>query len=703
MNYKFLLSSAHSLSIVFLMYTATDRLLLTLKGHLSAITDLHYSKHGDRILTASQRDGVVRIWSWNSDPAAAKSSTSSSSSSNASIRNVSHILLKLTNSNASVSNGVRHGPPSRPNRSITSAIACDVAVWTCDDTKVITSQSELLKQNGNDIVVGSQYLFLWDSYSGHCLLGIPEAHSMPCPVVLPHPFLPSIICSAGADGVVRLWDWDSGKCIFLHTNIADFGPIETRERGTNFGYLDGEFSPDGTTLVLTDDSGRLTVLDSSNIGEGSRDMVEAKARSSPDWMKEQYFSNDYYDLFYDVNGYCVERGSERPPHLAPTGARCSHSGAPFSAGVNETLKCLRGPMPLCNNVARWHRQVVRECARKMTLRQVHLKGNLNRQYEATSTILVRHGSKSTSLLKPTAQGPPSGTPQASRSQNGALAGSSHRSSRHLSSNYRWSDDADIEMADDEPDHESDDEDFELTISNNGGSRARGPAVVDSESEDLELEDDQLNPSRSSSRHRLVVAEEEDESGDEFDEYVSMNNSPTGPFMADYDTHFFRMPSRELGNHVQRHWLHRNESSSSHGGRKLYTPQVGDVVVYIPQAHLGSLTEYPGVQTPPWQHWPDDATWPVVQCYVRNIRYRFPYKDYKTCNSVIAKLTLEATGIPELSTDRIFGWPSPTFTTLTKCHVFEVSLSIRQAEITSCTMVFLRRLLFNFIKVEPICR
>ena len=36
---------------------------MKLMGHVSAITDLAYSNVGDRILSASQKDGVARIWS----------------------------------------------------------------------------------------------------------------------------------------------------------------------------------------------------------------------------------------------------------------------------------------------------------------------------------------------------------------------------------------------------------------------------------------------------------------------------------------------------------------------------------------------------------------------------------------------------------------------------------------------------------------
>jgi hypothetical protein len=39
---------------------------------------------------------------------------------------------------------------------------------------------------------------------------------------------------------------------------------------------------------------------------------------------------------------------------------------------------------------------------------------------------------------------------------------------------------------------------------------------------------------------------------------------------------------------------------------------------------------------------------------------------------VARLTLEVSGLPELSVDRIVGWPNPNFIQPTKSHVFEVS-------------------------------
>jgi WD40 repeat protein len=641
----------------------TDRLFLTLQGHLSAITDLHYSNRGDRLITASQKDGVVRVWTWNVLVDSDTSLRHQGSSQDSRTRSTTHILIKLTNPSASSATDlrpIRNGPRSRPNRSLTTSISCDVAVWTHDDAKIITSQSELAKQNSNDIVAGSQFLFLWDSFTGHCLIGIPGAHSMACPVVLPHPSIAAVFCSAGADGFVKLWDWETGKCIFSHENAATFGPIEAHERGKNFGYLDGDFSPDGMALVLSDDGGRVTVLDPFS--------SQPSKWSCPEWMKEQYFSNDYYDLFYDSNGYCIERGSERPPHLAPRGARCSHSGAPFSVQVNDAFRGLIGPSPFDENSARWNRALTLSMVVQRRQESVSNRGNIVRQFDSVTSILLK-GSGIVPLnlsLKPSQQAEPIESPENIRSRAGAVTGSIRR----LSSNYRWRDYSDLDVAEDE-EHETDDEDFELNEANDATRRVGG--ILDSDSDEvMELEDDgeSVKSSRRSRRH----IDDDDSSSDEYIEYMSTNNVPSGLYVADFDLHFFRMMSREEGNSVRRLWLRRNESSSSYGGRKIYTPQIGDSVVYIPRTHQNTLATYPGVQTPPWQNWPDEVQWPIVRCIIRHVRYRFPFKAYqKELGSAVAKLTLEITGIPEHSSDRIFGWPAPAFISPSRAHIFELAL------------------------------
>ena len=525
-----------------------------------------------------------------------------------------------------------------------------------DDSKVLTSQCELVKQTSSEIQPGSQYIFLWDSFTGQCLLGIRGAHTMQCPVVLPHPILPSVICSAGADGVVKVWCIDKGECVLEHKNTVDFGPVEARDKGMISGYLDGSFSPDGTEVVLTDDSGRVTVLDCIKTNEN---------QSFPTWMREQYFANDYYDLIYDRHGYCIEKGSEQPPHLAPRGVRCSHSGAPLSEHVNTTFKRIVGPLPEPEKVACWsrirHRRLSRCPQRKL------LKRNVVSQFDPEATTMIGMELVETKSIPAEVAAPQQ--PSAPRSPR-------------LSSNWRWGDYSDILQEEGQVEEEEvdpDDDSYEL----NDTANRRTLQGEDEESDLGDFEEEspvrrnrrsdpetQIHRPARSTGNRRSYDDILDSDEEELVEYMSSNNTPSGPFRADYDTHFFRLTTGI--DSINRTWVHRIESSSAYAGRKGYCPQVGDVVVYIPRAHFDVIDEFP--TQPPWQNWPHGVEWPVVRCTIRSVRFRFPYKDFFSRNrSIVAILTLEITGIPELAREREVPWPKPSFVDLPRPQLFEVSM------------------------------
>lgn len=587
--------------------SASSQPLLTLKGHLSAVTDLQYSHAGDRLLSASQKDGVVRIWSWATDPCASRPASSALSTTGHVVK-LTHVLIKLIDPRRSERSGETQ-QRRRPNRAASSShVSCDVATWVCDDSRIVTSQCELVKQSGTDISEGSQFLFVWDSFTGHCLLGIAGAHSMQCPAIIPHPCDPRVFCSAGADGILKVWDGDAACCVFSHSNKVHHGPVDINDRGKSSGFLDGSFSPDGSTLVLTDDSGRAVILDCLKNWKG-------EDRSAPTWMREQYFANDYYDLIYDENGYCIERGSEQPPHLAPKGVRCSHGGTSYSTSVNDAFKKLVGPIPDAEDQARWDRQLVLSKAKAATDLSYKQAGNLVREFDPSTTILVQGDSSRVGLAVA-----PRSTVPSTQGQNNASSRPTHR----LSSNWRWRDYSDIlqeDAANDDDEPDSDDEEFEL------GERGPSSSILaDSEDSDENLEAEfEESPVAVRRGSRRTFANGED-SDDDLLEFMSTNNDPTGPFVADYDAHFFRM-SASFGD-VFRDWLLRIESNSSYAGRKSYAPQLGDEVVYIPRAHLETITSFPSLSAP-WQNWPDEAVWPVVRCCIRSIRYRFPFKAYRT--------------------------------------------------------------------------
>ena len=322
---------------------------------------MKYSNLGDRILTASMKDGVVRVWSWGKESpiiidglSTAASASDFTNNAQSKFSNITHLLIRLTPVNQSNS---QDGAQTSRRKGLASAVStsssvhCDGVTWTCDDTKIVTAQSSPAKATGIEIVPGSHMIYVWDSFSGRCLLGIHGSHTSLSSTLVAHPFIPSVVVSAGADGLARMWDLDRGDCFYSHKNTLLHGPIENASmRGKPCSYLEGQFSPDGSYLILSDETGRISVFDT---------MPDHDVLSAPAWMNEQYYANDYYELFYDSNGYCIERGSECPPHLAPRGVRCNHEGVGVAENVRDVFVNLSGPRALPPDAVRWSRNDIR--------------------------------------------------------------------------------------------------------------------------------------------------------------------------------------------------------------------------------------------------------------------------------------------------------------------------------------------------------
>ncbi|GAB2265780.1 hypothetical protein Dimus_000816 [Dionaea muscipula] len=95
--------------------------------------------------------------------------------------------------------------------------------------------------------------------------------------------------SAGYDGRTIVWDIWEGK------------PIRVYETGP-FKLVDGKFSPDGTSIILSDDVGQLYVL---STGQGEW-LGDAKY--------DQFFLGDYRPLIQDSHGNIVDQETQLMPY-----------------------------------------------------------------------------------------------------------------------------------------------------------------------------------------------------------------------------------------------------------------------------------------------------------------------------------------------------------------------------------------------------
>ncbi|KAK1435898.1 hypothetical protein QVD17_01671 [Tagetes erecta] len=129
---------------------------------------------------------------------------------------------------------------------------------------------------------------VWNAVDGslvHSLTG----HSESTYVLDVHPFNPRIAMSAGYDGKTIVWDIWEGL------------PIRIFEIG-RFKLVDGKFSPDGTSIILSDEVGQLYIL-STGQGEAQNDA-----------KYDQFFLGDYRPLVQDGHGNALDQETQLAPY-----------------------------------------------------------------------------------------------------------------------------------------------------------------------------------------------------------------------------------------------------------------------------------------------------------------------------------------------------------------------------------------------------
>ncbi|KAK3020599.1 hypothetical protein RJ639_046949, partial [Escallonia herrerae] len=132
-----------------------------------------------------------------------------------------------------------------------------------------------------------------------------------------HPFNPRIAMSAGYDGKTIVWD------------IWEGTPIRIYEIG-RFKLVDGKFSPDGTSIVLSDDVGQIYLL---NTGQGE---------SQKDAEYDQFFLGDYRPLMQDAHGNAVDQETQLTPYRRNIqDALCDASMIPYPEPYQSKYQRLR--------------------------------------------------------------------------------------------------------------------------------------------------------------------------------------------------------------------------------------------------------------------------------------------------------------------------------------------------------------------------
>ncbi|KAG6554673.1 hypothetical protein Mapa_003691 [Marchantia paleacea] len=170
-------------------------------------------------------------------------------------------------------------PPPRPGgprqRLLPTPRGVNMIVWSLDNRFVLAAIMDCR-------------ICVWNAVDGslvHSLTG----HDKQTYVLDVHPFNPRIAMSAGYDGRVIIWD------------IWDGHPIRIYETG-DYNLVDGNFSPDGSSLVVSDEVGQIYLFAT---GEGN---------AQKDAKYDQFFLGDFRPLVRDTHGNVLDQETQLPPH-----------------------------------------------------------------------------------------------------------------------------------------------------------------------------------------------------------------------------------------------------------------------------------------------------------------------------------------------------------------------------------------------------
>lgn len=185
--------------------------------------------------------------------------------------------------------------------------------WNADDSLVLTA-------------VSNHVVKVWNPENGS-LVRVLRDHTDEIFVIEPHPMYPRVICTAGHDGQIFVWDIgaptdpdiDAGRKVFEHKNVLE----EAQGHGSVF---DVKWSPDGLTLAATDSHGHILIFSCAD---------NEKFAALP---KELFFHTDYRPLTTDaITNTVLDEQTQVLPHLMPPPFLVNMDGAPYPAALQRLV------------------------------------------------------------------------------------------------------------------------------------------------------------------------------------------------------------------------------------------------------------------------------------------------------------------------------------------------------------------------------
>ncbi|KAL3137809.1 hypothetical protein ABBQ38_005065 [Trebouxia sp. C0009 RCD-2024] len=242
-----------------------------LGGHVNDVLLLQFSHDGQSIATGS-KDGTMRTWQ----------RTRRRHKKLSSWENKHVLKCELDDAAVRKAKQKRRAPP---------VASVNQLAWSCDDMLVLSSVSD-------------HTIRVWDAQAGvevQRLVGHQaQVHILEC-----HPFNHKLAMSASYDGTTKLWNLHTGQ-LLTSFSTQDTRPDIHTSWTDHIQLVDGHWSPDGASLVVSDVAGQW----------------HAYSMGAPDLVKharyDQFLESDYDRLTRDINNAVIDDNTQQPPHLRPT-------------------------------------------------------------------------------------------------------------------------------------------------------------------------------------------------------------------------------------------------------------------------------------------------------------------------------------------------------------------------------------------------
>jgi WD40 repeat protein len=688
-----------------------DHLLLKLEGHVNPVTDIQINSIGDRVLTASTSDGNVRIWSLSSDFTESVHIVLNLDDENEENENTASNFRP-------VQMRVR-GRNNAGNKSKVGIHVYNVCWTCDDQKVVTVHSVASNHHSSNNSDGEVTRLKVWNSVTGDILHVIKNISDTASRCLCRHPLNPSFLATAGEDGIFNVWNIEEEKNVmnyklvmenpdapgtFDPANIVDlsYSPDGSHIAATDsfgrlslFGLEDPQlfanviceqyFSSDYSEIMHDNEGNALDIgtqlpVHLSPVGvlcriNGSIHELQPKIQTYPIPVAEQIVKQKLAQLKDDRRA--LVREQEKMFRIIQ---RNKQSGRPTKTFLGlrknkESPKLLKKSSkpfsyrPKRFNYIDFDVEGYQPSPEELSYDSDYREGSSKNDDED----LVEDGrgddeeyagyfDEDSSLVLPTRRSKRRKALKKKR-ERAVRSGTMRRSRRartHVESyDDAYDDNESVSIAKPQTVRAARLKARKQRKAYNGGDSSQDEedddaTVSDMEEEDneevLALSDNSGEDDRPKKKRGRPKRDADDSSPSPVKQRKRLPQTSTSSSAAVQPkrTKKTKIDIFESALQIDRSWLQMDTPQET-----LYVPQIGDHVIYFPQGHKEHLQRFTEDVPPPWNSFPQK--WPLVECVVREVSYRFPKdQELRWCNSIVAEVTLAIIGTPSKNAITVSG-------------------------------------------------